>query len=134
MIAFTIYLKDLRTKTKTTHTEEQLQLAIEQLKKGKISLSKASEAYKIPEITLHKCVHNKVQLHGRGTATLLSTAFEFVLISLFISFANLGFSRKFTDGITIVEGCLVSTNQSNVSIKWYTKTRMVSRFHKTIES
>ena len=34
-------------KTQTTYTEEQLQLAVEQIKKGEISLSKASEAYKL---------------------------------------------------------------------------------------
>ena len=56
-------------KTQTTYTDEQLQLAVEQTKKGEISLSKASEANNIPKATLHKRVYNKVLLHGRGTAT-----------------------------------------------------------------
>ena len=79
MIAFAIYLKNFKTKmtctysrkTQTTYTEVQLQLAVEHIKKGEISLSKSSEAYNIPKATLHKRVHNKVQSHGRGTATLI---------------------------------------------------------------
>ena len=36
-------------KTQTTYTEEHLQLAVEQIKKGEISLGKASEAYNKPK-------------------------------------------------------------------------------------
>ena len=65
-----------------------IQLEIEQIKTGEITLSKASEACNIPKATLHKRMHIKVQSHGRGTATVLSTAFEIVLDSVLNSFAD----------------------------------------------
>ena len=116
-------------KTQTTYTEEQL--AVEQIKKGKVS--PASEVCSIPKATLHKPVHNKVQSHGRGTATVLSTSFVFVLVSVLISLADWGFGRTFVDVIAIVTSYLVSKNLSPL-FPPNVRLRIVLRFHETMTS
>ena len=114
-------------KTQTTYTE----LAVEQIKKGKVS--PASEVCSIPKATLHKPVHNKLQSHGRGTATVLSTSFVFVLVSVLISLADWGFGRTFADVIAIVRSYLVSKNLSRL-FPPNVRLRIVLRFHETITS
>ena len=90
-----------------------MELGVEQIKKGEISL-KASEALNIPKAALHKRVDNKVESYGRYTATVLSTAFKFVLVSVLISLADWGFGRMFEGVIALVWVYWVSTNQSHL--------------------
>ena len=59
-------------------------------------------------------MHNKFQSRGRGTVTVLSTAFELVLVSVLISLTDWGFGRTFADVIAIVGGYLVSTYQNHL--------------------
>ena len=47
-------------------------------------------------------VHNKVQLNGRGTATVLSTAFKFFFSPYYKSLADWEFGRTFADVIATV--------------------------------
>ena len=86
-------------KTQTTYPEQQLQLAvIKGIKYQSVKLQRHTTYQR----KLFTNVHNKVPSHGRGTATVISTAFEFVLVLLLTSLADWGFARMFADVITVV--------------------------------
>lgn len=62
----------LCAKMSKSWTEEQLDLAIEQVKSKKLSLNRAAKVFGIPPTSLHRHVHGEATKVGAGRPTTLT--------------------------------------------------------------
>ena len=78
-----------------TYNQEHLEMAVEKIQLGEISVQEASRTYEIPKTTLLDKVHGRSPLQARqGPSPILTDKEESELVTWFIQMSKIGYGRS----------------------------------------
>ena len=87
--------------------KENMEMAVAILEKGEVSIRRAAKIYNIPRSTLHDRVSGRINIDSKpGKKPYLTIEEEKELVSFFLKFAKIGYSRTPKEALAIVQHIL----------------------------